>query len=370
MVTGPDAGLRDRPRDARARRRGRRPRGIPRAAGRGARARAGTSASGSPTFIEASPGPPDYGAALGDERVAPDRAERAVPGSSPTARSRSSPASSRTARATRRRWRSSRPTGCRSTTSRSGWCTATPTSRRSTSSAPAAAGPRRWRAARSSARSPRCANASSTSSPAATRSIPTTSRWSTGSVRVRGVPASAWDLARVGHESRWPRGHLRLRDPRGRLVPGDALLLGRGRRRHRDRPDPALPRRRGLRLDDQPGDRRRAGRGRGGAGDRRASSASASCTTRRASRSRRRCSTTCSRPRARCPTIEIVHLESPPQGPIDFRGVGENGAVGSPAALANAIEDALRPVRRARHRTAPLSEPYPRSHRRRVRGPA
>ena len=43
------------------------------------------------------------------------------------------------------------------------------------------------------------------------------------------------------------------------------------------------------------------------------------------------------------PEIEIVHLESPPQGPIDFRGVGENGAVGSPAAVANAIEDALRP---------------------------
>ncbi len=46
---------------------------------------------------------------------------------------------------------------------------------------------------------------------------------------------------------------------------------------------------------------------------------------------------------AEVPEIEIVHLESPPQGPIDFRGVGENGAIGSPAALANAIEDALRP---------------------------
>ena len=71
---------------------------------------------------------------------------------------------------------------------------------------------------------------------------------------------------------------------------------------------------------------------------------------------------------AEVPEIEIVHLESPPQGPIDFRGVGENGAVGSPAALANAVEDALAALRRARHRTAPLSEPYPRSHRRRVRG--
>jgi len=46
---------------------------------------------------------------------------------------------------------------------------------------------------------------------------------------------------------------------------------------------------------------------------------------------------------AEVPEIEIVHLDSPPQGPIDFRGVGENGAIGSPAAVANAIEDALAP---------------------------
>jgi carbon-monoxide dehydrogenase large subunit len=46
---------------------------------------------------------------------------------------------------------------------------------------------------------------------------------------------------------------------------------------------------------------------------------------------------------AEAPDIEIEHLESPPQGPIDFRGAGESGAVGSPAALSNAIEDALAP---------------------------
>jgi carbon-monoxide dehydrogenase large subunit len=51
------------------------------------------------------------------------------------------------------------------------------------------------------------------------------------------------------------------------------------------------------------------------------------------------------------PVVEIEHLASPPQGPIDFRGVGETGAIGAPAALTNAIEDALasflapRPVR-------------------------
>ncbi len=46
---------------------------------------------------------------------------------------------------------------------------------------------------------------------------------------------------------------------------------------------------------------------------------------------------------AEVPLIEIEHLESPPQGPIDFRGVGETGAIGAPAALSNAIEDALAP---------------------------
>jgi carbon-monoxide dehydrogenase large subunit len=46
---------------------------------------------------------------------------------------------------------------------------------------------------------------------------------------------------------------------------------------------------------------------------------------------------------AEIPAIEIHHLESAPQGPIDFRGVGEGGAIGAPAALCNAIADALRP---------------------------
>jgi carbon-monoxide dehydrogenase large subunit len=44
------------------------------------------------------------------------------------------------------------------------------------------------------------------------------------------------------------------------------------------------------------------------------------------------------------PAIEIHHLESPPQGPVDFRGVGEGGAIGAPAALCNAVADALRPT--------------------------
>ena len=43
------------------------------------------------------------------------------------------------------------------------------------------------------------------------------------------------------------------------------------------------------------------------------------------------------------PSIEIEHVASPPQGPLDFRGVGEGGAIGAPAALVNAIADALAP---------------------------
>ena len=41
------------------------------------------------------------------------------------------------------------------------------------------------------------------------------------------------------------------------------------------------------------------------------------------------------------PAIEIHHLLGADQGPIPYRGVGEGGAIGAPAALTNAIEDAL-----------------------------
>ena len=44
------------------------------------------------------------------------------------------------------------------------------------------------------------------------------------------------------------------------------------------------------------------------------------------------------------PDIEIFHLQSPPLDDVGFRGVGEGGAVGAPAALVNAIADALRPL--------------------------
>jgi carbon-monoxide dehydrogenase large subunit len=43
------------------------------------------------------------------------------------------------------------------------------------------------------------------------------------------------------------------------------------------------------------------------------------------------------------PTIEIEHVESDPDGEIGFRGVGEGGMIVAPAALTNAIADALLP---------------------------
>ncbi len=43
------------------------------------------------------------------------------------------------------------------------------------------------------------------------------------------------------------------------------------------------------------------------------------------------------------PRIDIEHLEGPLQGEVPYRGVGEGGAIGAPAALCNAIEDALAP---------------------------
>ncbi len=43
------------------------------------------------------------------------------------------------------------------------------------------------------------------------------------------------------------------------------------------------------------------------------------------------------------PYIEIEHLHSAPTTEVNFRGVGEGGAIGAPPALTNAIEDALAP---------------------------
>jgi carbon-monoxide dehydrogenase large subunit len=43
------------------------------------------------------------------------------------------------------------------------------------------------------------------------------------------------------------------------------------------------------------------------------------------------------------PHIEIEHLEFEPMAEVNYRGVGEGGTIGAPAAVANAISDALAP---------------------------
>lgn len=54
---------------------------------------------------------------------------------------------------------------------------------------------------------------------------------------------------------------------------------------------------------------------------------------------------------AEVPQIEIHHVGRE-AGPLGFRGVGESGMIAAPAALTNAIADALGP------RRAPLTEQY------------
>ncbi len=44
------------------------------------------------------------------------------------------------------------------------------------------------------------------------------------------------------------------------------------------------------------------------------------------------------------PTIEYGHIETPASTPGGFKGVGEGGAIGAPAAIANAVNDALAQV--------------------------
>jgi carbon-monoxide dehydrogenase large subunit len=43
------------------------------------------------------------------------------------------------------------------------------------------------------------------------------------------------------------------------------------------------------------------------------------------------------------PDIEVHHLNNDSAGDVDYRGVGEGGMIGAPAAITNAIEDALAP---------------------------
>jgi carbon-monoxide dehydrogenase large subunit len=43
------------------------------------------------------------------------------------------------------------------------------------------------------------------------------------------------------------------------------------------------------------------------------------------------------------PDVKIIHMESPsPLNPLGVKGAGEGGTIGAPAAIASAVEDALR----------------------------
>jgi carbon-monoxide dehydrogenase large subunit len=41
--------------------------------------------------------------------------------------------------------------------------------------------------------------------------------------------------------------------------------------------------------------------------------------------------------------IEFGHVQTPAPGPGGYKGVGEGGAIGAPAAVVNAVADALSP---------------------------
>src|SRR3546814_13834328 len=44
------------------------------------------------------------------------------------------------------------------------------------------------------------------------------------------------------------------------------------------------------------------------------------------------------------PVIEYGHVETPAPGPGGYNGVGEGGAIGAPAAVINAVADAISPL--------------------------
>jgi carbon-monoxide dehydrogenase large subunit len=45
------------------------------------------------------------------------------------------------------------------------------------------------------------------------------------------------------------------------------------------------------------------------------------------------------------PKLRIFHMETPsPYSTFGQKGIGEGGAIGPPAAIANAVNDALRPL--------------------------
>ena len=66
---------------------------------------------------------------------------------------------------------------------------------------------------------------------------------------------------------------------------------------------------------------------------------------------------------AEVPDLEYGHVVTPGLTPGGYKGLGEGGAIGSPAALVNAVRDALAPARRHDHLPAARTGPHPGPHR-------
>ena len=63
------------------------------------------------------------------------------------------------------------------------------------------------------------------------------------------------------------------------------------------------------------------------------------------------------------PSIRLDHIETPsPNTFFGQKGIGEGGAIAPPAAIANAVNDALAPLGRRDHRFAAHAAPHRRSH--------
>ena len=166
----------------------------------------------------------------------------------------------------------------------------------------------------------------------------------------RAVPIAA--LARAAyHQTHQFKGEItsglerkrRLRSARHVLQ----CLSRRDRRgRYRDRPrrDRKIPRGGGCRPHHQSDDRRRPGARRHRARHRQRAVRGNRLRRAAAIRRPRRLPTTCRRPRAKFRAIELHHIESPTASSVTgAKGLGEGGAIGAPAAVLNAINDALSP---------------------------
>ena len=247
---------------------------------------------------------------------------------------------------------------------RRGRCTATPTRRRS-AWAPTAPGPRRC-PARPRPWSPRKVRERARLVAAAMLEVsPDDLEWADGRWQVTRRPGAGQTHRRDRHGRALEPGAAR----RGRGPPG------RGRRLQPAEPDlsrsaptsasstwtpapaqvdgPPVHRRGRLRGADQPDDRRGPDPRRPGRRDRHGADAGRSRSTRTATASAARSWTTCCRRRwSARPGSSATTVTPSPHHPIGAKGIGESATVGSPAAVVNAVIDALRAVRRAARRHA------------------